>query len=42
VTEKYVDDAGNHSVDLASWVENLDGDILQELAFTVILPSREG
>ena len=40
VTKKYIDDAGNHCVDLVSWVENMDGDILQELAFTVQLPSR--
>ena len=41
VTDKYIGEDGGHYVDLTGWVENLDGDIMQELAFTVLLPSRE-
>ena len=41
VTDKYIGEDGGHYVDLTGWVEDLDGNIMQELAFTVLLPSRE-
>ena len=40
VTGKYVGRDGGHYVDLTGWVEDLEGNIMQELAFTVLLPSR--
>lgn len=40
VTDKYIAEDGGHYVDMTAWVEDLDGNIMQELAFTVLLPSR--
>ena len=40
VTDKYVGEDGGHYVDLTGWVKDLEGNIMQELAFTVLLPSR--
>lgn len=40
VTDKFIDEAGNHCVEIVAWVENLEGMILQELEFVVQLPSR--
>ena len=40
VTDKYVDDNGNHMVELVCWGEDIHGDIWTELLYTVKLPSR--
>lgn len=40
VTDKYVDEAGRHLVDLVWWCETIEGDIFQEGFFTVQLPSK--
>lgn len=41
VTDKYIGEDGGHYVELSAWVEDLDKNIMQEMAFTVLLPSRE-
>lgn len=40
VTKKYIDDDGNHLIDIASWAEELGGQVIQVCEFTVKLPSR--
>lgn len=41
VTAKYVGEDGNHYVDMSCWGETLDGDIIQVVEATIMLPTRE-
>ena len=41
VTDKWVEDNGDHLVMLTVWCEDMDGNIFQECEFSVVLPSRE-
>jgi hypothetical protein len=40
VTDKYINDRGEHTIDLACWGETLDGDIVQVVAASAKLPSK--
>lgn len=40
VTDKYVDEKGDHIIDLTVWAENLDGQIIQVCGFSAKLPSK--
>lgn len=40
VSDKYIDEQGNHMVELVVWGEDKDGNIWTELLYTVRLPSR--
>lgn len=42
ITNKYIDEAGNHCVEFAVWGETLDGDIIQVCEIEAVLPSRDG
>ena len=40
VTDKYVNDAGEHLVDLTCWAETWDHKLTQVIGTSVVLPSR--
>ena len=40
VTAKYVNERGEHIIDLSCWGETLDGDILEVVAASAKLPSK--
>ena len=40
VTDKYVNDRGEHCIEIALWAETLDGEIVQACASEAVLPSR--
>ena len=40
VTDKYVNDRGEHCVEIALWAETLDGEIVQACASEAVLPAR--
>jgi hypothetical protein len=42
VTDKYINDRGEHTIDLTCWGETLDSDIVTVIAASVKLPSRKG
>lgn len=41
ITNKFVNDNGEHEVEFAVWGETLDGDIVQACPMSAILPSRQ-
>ena len=40
VTDKYINDAGEHLVDLTCWAETWDHKLTQVIGTSVVLPSR--
>jgi hypothetical protein len=42
VTDKYINDRGEHTIDISAWAETLDDRIIEAVAFSAKLPSRQG
>ena len=41
VYDKYINDAGEHIVELGWWIEEINGEMYEEGGATIVLPSRE-
>jgi hypothetical protein len=42
VTDKYINDRGEHTIDISAWAETLDDRIIEAVAFSAKLPTRKG
>jgi hypothetical protein len=42
VTDKYINDRGEHTIDISSWAETLDERIIEVVDFSAKLPSKKG
>ena len=42
ITDKYINDRGEHCCEVALWAENLEGKIIQSCPSEIVLPSRAG
>jgi hypothetical protein len=42
VTDKYINDRGEHTIDLTCWAETLDDRIIQVVGISAKLPSKKG
>jgi hypothetical protein len=42
VTDKYINDRGEHTIDISAWAETLDKRIIEVVAFSAKLPSKKG
>lgn len=42
VTDKYINERGEHTIDISAWAETLDNRIIEVVAYSAKLPSRQG
>jgi len=42
VTDKYINDRGEHTIDISAWAETLDERIIEVVAYSAKLPSKKG